>query len=368
MMHITLPRAVLAEHLQTVVKAVPSKSSLTMLEGILFNCQGNSLTLTATNLELCISSAFTIEQQEICQVILPPKVVEIIRKLPGETVQITINPENYLTEIVSGQSEFQLYGFNPDEYPPLPQFSSQTVEFSFNVKVTDFRRALRQTLFCVSHDEGKPAFTGLLFSLQEERLTLSASDTFRLATTNCRVNKPMNAGKFLVPAKNLQEVLRVFTEEEETIQVTVSQNQIFLSCRDKKIVSRLLAENFPNVERVIPKELTGSVYIDCLKFMQAVERSSLLSEGGNNVVRLSISSGELIMRAASKYGKTQENVPLKLEGEGVEISLNSRFILEMLKISEGESCIMELTGPNKPCIIKDSLHPDYLYLVLPIKI
>jgi len=367
-MQLTIPRSILAEHLQTVVKAVPNKSSLTLLEGILFKCEGNSMTLTATNLELGISSTFTIEQQEMCEVILPPKVVEIVRKLPGETVQLTINPENYLTEIVSGQSQFQLYGFNPDEYPPFPQFSAETVEFSFNVKVTDFRRALRQTLFCVSHDEGKPAFTGLLFSLQDEILTLSASDTFRLATTNCRVNKPVNSGKFLVPAKNLQEVLRIFTEEEETILVSVSQNQILLSCRDKKIVSRLLDETFPNVERVIPKELTGSVQIDCLKFMQAVERSSLLSEGGNNVVRLSFNSGELVMRATSKYGKTQEKIPVELEGEEVEISLNSRFILEMLKISEGEICIMELTGPNKPCIIRDSLHPDYLYLVLPIKI
>ncbi|MBS3898233.1 MAG: DNA polymerase III subunit beta [Dethiobacter sp.] len=367
-MRLFIPRSLLAEQLQIVAKAVPSKSNLSMLEGILFTCDGNSMTLSATNLELGISSTFAIEQQEVGKVILPSKIVDIMRKLPGETVQLTINPENYLTEVVSGQSEFQLYGFNPEEYPSSPQISAQTVEFSFNVKVADFRRALRQTLFCVSNDERKPAFNGLLFSLQEERLTLSASDTFRLATTNCRVNKAVNAGKFLVPAKNLQEVLRIFTEEEETIHVLVSQNQILLSCRNKRITSRLLEENFPDVERVIPQEFTGRVSFDCLKFMQAVERSSLLSEAASNVVRFFISKDCLVMRTSSKYGKTQEKVSAELEGEDMEISLNSRFILEMLKISEGEKCMIELTGPNKPCIFRDSLHDDYLYLVLPIKI
>ncbi|MBS3886964.1 MAG: DNA polymerase III subunit beta [Dethiobacter sp.] len=367
-MRLSIPRSILAEHLQIVAKAVPNKSNLAMLEGILFTCEANSMTLSATNLELGISSTFPIEQQEIGKVVLPAKVVEIMRKLPGETVQLTVNPENYLTEIVSGHSEFQLYGFNPDEYPSLTQFSAQTVEISFNVKVTDFRRALRQTLFCVSNDERKPAFTGLLFSLQDERLTLSASDTFRLATTNCRVNKTVNSGKFLVPARNLQEVLRIFTEEEEIIQVLVTQNQILLSCRDKKITSRLLEETFPNVERVIPKEFTGCASLDCLKFMQAVERSSLLSEGTNNVVRLSIGEDCLVIRTTSKYGKNQEKISLELTGEAVEISLNSRFIIEMLKISEGEKCIIELTGANKPCILRDSLHDDYLYLILPIKI
>ncbi len=367
-MRLSIPRSILAEHLQIVAKAVPNKSNLAIPDGILFTCEGNSMTLSATNLELGISSTFAIEQQEIGKMIIPSKVVEIIRKLPGETVQLTVHPENYLTEIISGQSEFQLYGFNPDEYPSFPQFSSQTIKSSFNVKVTDFRRALRQTLFCVSSDERKPAFNGLLFSLQEEKLTLSASDTFRLATTKCRVNITFNSGKFLVPAKNLQEILRIFTEEEETIQVIASQNQILFSCRDKRITSRLLEDTFPDVERVIPKEFTGSASIDCLKFMQAVERSSLLSEGANNVVRFFINKDSLVMKTVSKYGKTQEKISLELEGEEVEISVNSRFILEMLKISEGERCIIELTGPNKPCILRDSLHQDYFYLVLPIKI
>ncbi|MBS4007652.1 MAG: DNA polymerase III subunit beta [Clostridium sp.] len=367
-MHLSIPRAILAEHLQTVAKAVSIKSNLAMLEGILFTCEGNSMTLSATNLELGISSTFAVEQQETAKVVLPSKVVEIIRKLPGETVQLTVNLENYLTEIVSGQSEFQLYGFSPEEYPSFPQFSSQTVKLSFNVKVADFRRALRQTLFCVSNDELKPVFNGLLFLLQENRLTLFASDTFRLATTSCRVNKTVNSGKFLVPAKNLQEVLRIFTEEEETIQVFVSQNQILLNCREKKIISRLLEETFPDVERVIPNNFTGSATLDCLKFMQAVERSSLISEGTNNIMRFFFSKDYLVIRTASKYGKNQEKISSLLEGEEQEISLNSRFILEMLKISEGDKCIIELTGPNKPCILRDSLHQEYLYLVLPIKI
>lgn len=368
-MRLSLSRSVLVENLQAVVKAIPTKSNISALEGIFLTCDGKNIVISATNLELGISSKFTIEQQEAGKIVLPAKIVEIIRKLPGETVQITVDPENFSTEIVSGQAEFQLNCYNPGEYPSLPQFSQQPVQLDFRIKVADFRRALRQTLFSVSNDDGNLVFTGLLFSLEDEVLTLSASDTFRVATTKCRVSYIGKSGKFLVPAKNLQEVLRIFTEEEETILVVLSQNQVILKCRDKIISSRLLAESFPNIERVIPETFIGRAFIDSLNFMKAVERAALLSEGINHVVRLSIADGTLIIRASSpKYGKTQEKVPLKLEGEGVEISLNSSFILEMLKISEGEQCIIELTGTNRPCLFRDSLHQDYRYLVLPIKI
>jgi DNA polymerase-3 subunit beta len=367
-MRLSIPQTLLSEHVQIVAKAVPSKSTIPVLEGILFESDGKTMTLTATNLELGIRSSFPAAHQEPGKVVLPAKVVEIIRRLPGDSVQLIVNADNKLTEIKSGQSEFQLYGLAADEYPGFPEISSETAQISFQVKVAELRRSLRQTLFSVSHDEGKPAFTGLLFSLKDNVLTMSASDTFRLATTRCPVHSDGNDGEFLVPAKNLHEIIRIFTGEEETIRVLVGKNQMLLTCGDKELTSRLLDENFPNVERVIPREFSGRASVDTSLFLQAVERASLLAEGVNHVVRLSIGTEVMVVRAASKYGKTQELVPLELQGEGLEISLNSRFILEMLKISEGDRCTLEMTGPNKPCILRDSLHQDYLYLVLPIKI
>ena len=367
-MRLNLPKTLLAENLLITAKAAPAKSMISVLEGILFQCDGETMTLTATNLELGIRTTFPAPNQEKGKVVLPAKSVEIIRKLPGETVQFTMNSENFLTEIKSGQSEFQLYGLSADEYPDFPELSHESAQFVFKMKSGELRRALRQTLFAASHDEGKQAFTGLLFTINENTLTLSSSDTFRLATTGCRIQNQGNSGNFLVPAKNLQEVIRILTDDEETVQLMVTKNQLLLSCKNIKISSRLLDENFPNIERVIPREFCGQATVAVGAFLQAVERASLLSEGINHVVRLSIGEGGLVIRASSKHGKTQEQIPVELTGEGLEVSLNSRFILDMLKVTEGNQCIIEMTSSNKPCILRDSLYNEYLYLVLPIKI
>ena len=367
-MHLVVPQSLLAEHLQVVVKAIPTKSNIAASEGFLLECDGEKLILSASNLEMGLQTQFSVIQTDVGKVVLPAKVVEIIRRLPGDTVHIKVNLENYVTDISSGNAEFQVMGLSSEEFPAFPQFDVGEAQYFFHIKAGDLRRALRQTLFAVSHDEGKPAFTGILFTLRSESLSLSSSDTFRLANTMCPVQNEGATGVFLVPAKNLQELIRIFTRDEDIISAMVVQNQLLLVSGDIKFSSRLLDENFPNVERVIPKEFTGKANINTTIFMQALERASLLSEGTNHVVRLSIGPDVMVVRASSKFGKIQEKVPLVLEGEGLEIALNVRFIIDMLKVNEGEQCLIEITGQNKPCILKDSLSPHYLYLVLPIKI
>lgn len=366
-MRLSVPQSLLSEHLQSVAKAVPGKSAVSVLEGILLESNGESLTITATNLELGIRTSFPVAHKEPGKVVLPSKFVEIIRRLPGESVQISVHEDNFLTEIKSGQSEFQLYGLSAEEFPVFPEAATEQIQFSFQVEAGQLKRALKQTLFAVSHDEGKPAFTGVLFTFKENMLYMASSDTFRLATTSCPVQFSGEEGSILVPAKNLQEVVRIFGEDDKLIEGVVVQNQLLLVCAEKKVASRLLDENFPNVERVIPKEFTGKASVDVAAFLHAVERASLLSEGLNHIVRMSIGEGSMVIRAASKYGKIQEKLELQSEGDGLEISLNARFVIDMLKVCEGDQCILKLTGQNKPCVLKDSLHEDYLYLVLPIK-
>ncbi|MBS4022088.1 MAG: DNA polymerase III subunit beta [Dethiobacter sp.] len=367
-MRLSIPQSVFSDHLQIVGKAVPAKSTMQVLEGILIRSDGNAMTLTATNMEMGISTSFTVAHTEPGGVVLPAKIVDIVRRLPGESVQLTVNLDNYLTDIKSGQTEFQLYGTGPDEFPAIPQAEDQTSRCSFVINAQELKRALKQTLFAVSHDEGKPAFTGINFSLHDNILTLSSSDTFRLANTSCRVNNLLQeSANILVPARVLQEAGRIFGEEDSDIKADVIKNQLILVCGATKISSRLLEENFPNVERVIPREFSGQAVIDVDAFQRAVERATLLAEGVNHVIRLSISKEQMLIRAASKFGRIQEQVAIKLEGEDLELSLNARFLSDMLKICDGEKCYLQTTGANRPCVLRDTAYEDYLYLVLPVK-
>lgn len=367
-MQLTLPQKTLAQQLQIVTRALPLRSTVSAVEGVLFSSDGQTLSLTATNLEMGIRTQINVNSQKKGQVVLPGKIMEIVRRLPGDSVSISVNPENFLTTILSGQAEFQVYGLNAADYPELPAFLPEQAKLSFSVKTADLRRALRQTLFAVSTDESKPAFTGVLFTLQNNSLRLVASDTFRLAATYCQLEEMSTAGEFLVPAKSLQEVLRILTDDETIVQAAVIGNQLFLQYEAINFSTRLLDENFPNVERVIPQEFCGEATLETENFLHTIERAALLSAEDNNIVHLSIGSGSMVVRASSKLGKIQESIPLELEGEGVEIALNARFLLDMLRITEGHQCFLQITGPNKPCILKDSLDTDYLYLVLPIKL
>jgi DNA polymerase III subunit beta len=365
---LSIPQSVFSDHLQIVGKAVPAKSSIPVLEGILLKSDGNRMTLTATNLEMGISTSFPVAHTEQGEVVLPAKIVDIVRRLPGESVQLAVNKDTYLTEIKSGQTEFQLFGTAAEEFPAFPQTDKDALRCSFTINSQELKRVLKQTLFAVSHDEGKPAFTGILFSIRENRIMLSSSDTFRLANTSCLIKNELGQDiDILVPARILQEVVRIITDVESDISVEVIKNQLILVCGETKISSRLLEENFPNVERVIPKEFAGKAIIEVNAFQRAVERATLLAEGTNHIIRLSIGKELLVIRAASKFGRVLEQVSLELEGEGLELSLNARFLFDMLKICEGEKCYLQLTGPNKPCVLRDSVYDDYLYLVLPVK-
>ncbi len=367
-MRLSVSRALLAEHMQTVAKAVPGKINTSVPEGVLLESSDEVVTIAATNLEIGIRTSFTAPHEASGKVVLPAKIIEIIKRLPGDIVDISVDENSFLTEIKSEQSEFQIYGLSAEEFPLFPEFSPEEAQYSFQVEAAYFKRALKQTLFAVSHDEGKPAFTGIYLTFNESELFFAASDTFRLAATSCPVSFSGKKISILVPAKNLQEVIRIFGEEEKTIEGVIVKNQLLLSSGERKIFSRLLDENFPNIERVIPKNFIGQALIKITPFLHALERAALLSEGMNYIARISISEGIITIRAASKYGKIQETVEVQYQGEDMELSLNMRFIIDMLKVCEGEYCILKINGQNKPCVFIDSLHEDYIYLVLPIRV
>jgi len=368
-MRLSVPRSLLAEHLHTVSRAIPPRSTIPALEGVLFQSDGHLLTLAATNLEIGISSSFTVSPSDTGRVVLPAKVVDIIKRLPGESVQIVVDEGNCQTDIKSGKAEFQLFGTSAEEFPVLKPRQEEEPVCTFAILGEELKKMLRQILFSVSYEDGKGAFNGVFFSLQGERITLSSSDTFRLATTAGSVQKKRGRDAcFLIPGRILQEVNRVFGDDSILIEAALFGSRLFLSCDGLEAGFRLLDENFPNVERVIPREFVTQATIETLSLQRCLERAVLLEEGVNQVVRISVDTDVMTVRAASKFGRIQEKLPLSQTGEKLEVALNARFLLDMLKICEGDICLLDFVGYNKACVLKDALNNDFLYLVLPVKI
>lgn len=404
-MLISLPRHRLAEQLQVVAKIVPAKSTIPSLEGIYFAIrqQDNDsaqITVSAANTEMIISASSVYD---ICKthethnfaLVLPARIQEIVRRLPGETIQLLFNQDNFAvtirsqlsdigkqtSELPASDSEFQVYGFDPLDFPGLASFAAP--ELTFSLKTADLRTCLRQILFAVSSDESKPAFTGVHFKIQGEKLTLSASDTFRVASTSCAVtcsHYPETVNKsFLLPGRLMQECLRTFGESariqsEQTVQFKLEKNKLLLESgsdaqtgAEVKIFSRLLEENFPDVERVYPREFAGSSVVSARELAASMERALVLTETGAQVLKFVFEQNSLTLKASSRYGKVQEKLGAQGTGSELEIYLNAKFLLDMLKICEGDEVIFKFTGPNRGVLLKDTFYEEFRYFILPVK-
>ncbi len=396
-MLISLPRSRFSDQLQVVAKTVPPRSTIPSLEGIYFEVrtQGKSsvqITVSGANMELVVSASSVYDipgAKDICDfaLVLPSRIQEIVRRLPGETVQLVFDRENFSVTVsghetaVKSESEFHVYGFDPQDFPKTPAFAEP--EMCFSPKAADLRTCLRQILFAVSADESKPAFTGVHFKLDGEKLTLSSSDTFRVATTNCPLSgcpsRETGSVSFLAPGRVMQECIRTLgdsgrVQPEQKVTFKLEKNRLLLESlpggqagTEVKIFSRLLDENYPDVERVLPGEFAGNHVIATRELAASLERALVLTETGSPVLKFTFETDGLTIRASSRYGKVQEKVGAVGEGGDLEISFNARFLLDMLKICEGEEVIFKSTGPNRGVLLKDSLHEEYRYFLLPVK-
>jgi DNA polymerase-3 subunit beta len=406
-MLISLSRQRLNEQLQIVAKAVPAKSTNPSLEGIYLEIKPRDsglalITVAAANTEIVLNVSSLHDISESLEstnlaLVLPARVQEIIRRLPGETVQLLFDWENFAvtirsqapadwnhgsdSQLLSLDSEFQVYGYDALDFPKQEPFTAP--DLSLSLKSSDLRTSLRQVLFAVSTDESKPTFTGVHFKLQGEKLILSASDTFRVAATSCSVTDCQAPGdgnvSFLVPGKLMQECLRVFGESgrfltEQTVRFTLSRNKLLLersssgqTGTELRISSRLLDENFPDIERVYPKEFAGSSVVLTRELAASLERALCLTEAGTQALKFVFEQNSLTIKASSRYGNVQERLGALGKGADLEIYLNAKFLLDMLKICEGEEVFFQFTGPNRGVLLKDTLHEEFRYFILPVK-
>jgi DNA polymerase-3 subunit beta len=389
-MLLTIPRQKFFEQLLVVTKTVSAKSTIPSLEGVYIEIRpleddSAKITVTGANTEMLItsSSLYNIsEVKEACTfaLVLPVKIQDVVRRLPGETIQLLFDRENFSVTVFGRgdegrmDSEFQIFGFDPQDFPRNPAFTAP--ELCLQIKSSDLRRALRQVLFAISADESKPSFTGVHFKIHDEKLHLASSDTFRVATTSCRFSESdqINEGSvsFLVPGRLIQECVRTFGEggrfqTEQTVTLKIEKNKLLLESGEVMIFSRLLDENFPDVERVLPKEFAGGSVCFTGELIACLERALVLTETGSPVLKFTFEKNGLTINASSRYGKVQDRVAARGEGADLEISFNARFILDMLKVCEGEEVIFRHTGPNRGVLLKDALYEEFRYFLLPIK-
>jgi len=265
------------------------------------------------------------------------------------------------------KSVFNLKTMAVDDFPAFEKFNGG---FSFSIPADTFRKLVRQSSFAASSDETKGVFTGLLWEIDGEALSVIGSDTHRLAWVkgSASVEKAETKGSFIIPARMAVEAARLIQEDVCLIQA--DNNTVFFSFDNIKINCRRLNGAFPDFRRVIPENFITSILVDSKLLRDATERISLFSSSSDsrNTIFFDVREGMLSLHSRSDIGFGREEYPVEHEGEGLEIVFNSRYIIDVFKAIDGEKVFFQLSGQISAGIMKDTEDDHFMYLVLPVKV
>jgi len=365
-MKIFCSKDALLSGVNAVQRAVSNKNTLPVLQGIQIIAQEQSLQFAATDLEMGIRCEVPAQVLEEGTMVVPSKLfTEVVRKLPDTT--ITLEEQNKIITICYHQSEINLNGYDPEEFPLLPDLMDP---ISFTLPTIIFKNMIRQTVFSCSTEENRPVFTGTLLQIEGSSIRLVATDTHRLAYSIAEIPNPVDLQfNGIIPAKTLTEIYRLLHDEDEVLTISSSDTQVVFQFGSIYLVSRLIEGQFPNYKQVIPQTCETKVNLSVRSFLEAVERASLLTRdrGGANIIGINVEKTELRIAQTSEVGKISEQININMEGKDVIIAFNSKFLIDALKVIDSDQIIFELSGPFSPGVMRPLDNPNYLYLVLPVR-
>lgn len=365
----------LKQGLALVAHVAGKNVNLPILNNVLIKAEAGKIRLVATNLEIGVISAvrgkieregsFTVNSKIIsdCINLLPNKKIGLEQKESA----LLVDCENYQAK-VNGQSA--------EEFPLIPEVDKKNY---FSVQAEALKKAISQVIFATSPSENRLELSGVLFMFSNGFLTITATDSYRLAEKRIQVKaNSEEEKKIIVPAKTLQELLRILSvnldgevaENNQEIKFYISDNQILFTYGSTELVSRLIEGQYPDYQQIIPTSSKTKIVIDRLELLRAVKMASLFSKTGINDVNLDFPAGKNQVVVSSVSGQTGENInnlPAKVVGEDNSIVVNYRYLLEGLSNVEGETVKIEVIDSNTPCVIRPEQEADYLYIIMPIK-
>lgn len=364
-MNIICSKQKLQEGISIVTKAITGKTTMPILEGIYIEATKAGLTLIGSDMDVSIETKVAADVLKEGSIVIDAKIFsEIIRKLPNSEVKIEI-AENDLIQITCEKSVFNLVFKSSNEYPSLPNINEDiTVEVPQNL----LRNMIKGTSFAIAQDEARPILQGILFEVKNKQLNLVALDGYRLAVRSELLDID-NDIEVVIPGKTLNEVSKILEDNSDIVKITFTNNHILFNLNNTKIISRLLEGKFVNYSSLLPQEHKLVINVKRQDFQNGLERASLMAKDGNsNLIKLETQEDTLIITSNSQLGKVREEVSINLQGDGIQIAFNSRYLLDVLKNMEEDDIDIEMTSSVSPCVIKGKNMNNAKYLVLPVRL
>ena len=374
-MKVTVLQENLARGLGVVSKAVSPRSTLPVLANVLIASDEGRLRLSATNLEMGITCWIPARIDEEGSTTVPARTFsDLVSMLPSDQVLLKLDTQTQTLNVRGGSSTNDIKCIDAQEFPPMPV---PDFDGAVQINVGDFREMIHQVAFAASSDEARPVLMGVLVQVDKDKLTMAAADGFRLSVRRAVLSTPSSAPvSAIVPAQALKELARVATDSEEPIYMVLpkGRGQVVFRVNDVEVVSQLIDGTFPDYQQIIPRSYKSRTLVSTSSLLKACKQAEIFAREGSNVARFNIKSaqGEMqpseveISATSEETGKNETIVEATVDGGGLLIAFNVKFLREALEVIRTPNVALETSAPNAPGVVKPVGDDQFLHVIMPM--
>lgn len=363
-MKLVCTKSSLLNGVQIVSKAVPNKTTMSILECILVDATKGVIKLTANDMELGIETIIEGDIVEKGIIALDAKIfLEIVRKLPDSDIVIETDG-SYKTSITCEKAKFNIIGKSGEDFSYLP-----VIEREYNIIVSQFtlKEVVRQTIFSISDNDNNKLMTGELFDINENQLKVVSLDGHRISIRNIELRNNYESKKVVVPGKTLNEVSKILSgDADKDVTIYFTPKHIVFEFENTTVVSRLIEGEYFKIDQMLSSDYETKLKINKKEFLNCIDRATLLvKEGDKKPIIINITESGMELKINSVLGSMNEEIDIEMSGKDLMIGFNPKFLIDALRVIDDEEVELYMVNPKAPCIIKNK-EESYIYLILPV--
>ena len=366
----------LSRGLAIVGRAVANRATLPITQNVLLETDRSMLKLSATNLEIAITTWIGAMIEEEGSITLPARLLtEFVNSLPSDRIDLELEPGSGVMQLVCGRAEARIHGASSDDFPPIPQVEEGVAA---RVGSQHLKTAISRVVFAAATEESRPVLTGVEAKLAGNRFTLAAADGFRLAVQHGSLAEPVAEDiGVIVPARTLNELSRLLGDQDDPVEIMMvpARGQVLFKISGVEVVSQLLQGTFPNYDQLIPQGYDNRSVFDLQKLLRATRTAAIFARDGSNIIRMQMVPGEeegisgkaVVSARSEEVGENQGEVDTEtIEGGESKIAFNSKYLQDVLTVLERGQVALETTTSSSPGVFKPIGTDDYVHVVMPM--
>jgi DNA polymerase-3 subunit beta len=368
-MKIIIQSGELKKYLGIVNRGVSSRPQLPILSGVLLKAIGDEVSLVATDLEVSFWLRLSAKVEEEGEVVIPAKLFsELVASFP--TGNVTISVEKHVVKIEVEGIVSEIVGQGAEDFPSIPRASKAQVI----LRSGDFRQKVDRVCVSAARDDTRPVLTGVLWEINEDKVSLVATDGYRLSVDKLTLSKTEleKETRLILPSRSLQEISKMLGEtgaDDFSLEFDKKNQQVIFKVGEIEVASRLIAGEFPPYQQIMPNTYSSRAVFGRVEILEGVKRASLFARDNANIVKLQMEKDGVVVKAEStQVGTSVSKIAATVEGEELTVAFNARYLLDYLASCTSENVIWETEGELKPSVFRNEDEDTWVQVVMPVRV